>query len=140
MTKTMESVMTGLPLPAPFLEGLRTALERIGDSTLAPGLDLFTTPAAIIAKVALPGVKREDVEITVGEDLVTISGSVKEDDQGNASYVHQELSHGSFSRSFWLPVAVRAEAVTASLAEGLLTLTLPKTDRVSRLSVKVEVA
>jgi len=90
--------------------------------------------------VALPGVKRENVDISVGDDLVTISGSARgETKTDEADYVHRELNRGSFSRSFWLPIAVRAEAATASLKDGLLTLTLPKTDRPMPTQVKVAV-
>jgi HSP20 family protein len=111
----------------------------LGEGPLAPALDLYTTPAAIVAEVALPGVKREKIDISVGDDLVTISGSMREDRTGEADYVHRELSRGSFSRSFWLPTAVKAEAATASLKDGLLTLTLPKTDHPMLTHVKVAV-
>jgi HSP20 family protein len=139
MTKTMTSAMTGMPLPAPFLNAFRDAMERLADGPLAPGLDLYTTPEAIVANVALPGVKRQNVDISVGDDLVTISGSVQEETRpGEVDYVHRELSRGSFSRSFWLPTAVTPEAATASLKDGLLTLTLPKTDHPTLAHVKVE--
>jgi HSP20 family protein len=140
MTKTMATALTGMPLPAPFLNAFREAMERLAEGPLAPGLDLYTTPEAIVAEVALPGVKRENVDISVGDDLVTICGTVREEQKaGEADYVHRELSHGSFSRSFWLPIAVRAEAATASLKDGLLTLTLPKTDHPMLTQVKVAV-
>ena len=140
MTKTMTSAMTGMPLPAPFLNAFRDAMERLADGPLAPGLDLYTTQEAIVAKVALPGVTRENVDISVDDDLVTISGSVREENKtGEADYVHRELSHGSFSRSFWLPTGVTPGAATASLSDGLLTLTLPKTGHPAP-RVKVEVA
>jgi HSP20 family protein len=77
--------------------------------------------------VALPGVKPETVDISVGDDLVTISGSsTEEKPKTEYGYVHKELSHGSFRRRFWLPTLVRAEAATASLKDGLLTLTMPQ--------------
>jgi HSP20 family protein len=136
----MNTIVTGMPLPAPFLEGLRYAMERLADGPLAPALDLYTTPEAVVAKVALPGVKPENVDVTVDEDLVTISGSAKRaQDTSVAGYVHKELSDGTFSRSFWLPTAVNAEGATASFRDGLLTLTLPKTEEVKTKRVKVEV-
>jgi HSP20 family protein len=136
----MKAIVTGMPLPAPFLEGLRYAMERLADGPLAPALDLYTTPEAVVAKVALPGVKPENVDVSVDEDLVTISGSAKRaQDTSVAGYVHKELSDGTFSRSFWLPTAVNAEGATASFRNGLLTLTLPKTEEVKTKRVKVEV-
>jgi HSP20 family protein len=137
----MTSAVSGMPLPAPFLHAFREAMERLADGPLAPGLDLYTTPATIVATVALPGVEPENIDISVGDDLVTISGSVREENTSEeASYLHRELSRGSFSRSFWLPAAVTPEAASASLEDGLLTLRLPKADQPTPSLVKVKVA
>jgi HSP20 family protein len=142
------------PSPLADLVSFRDAMERLFDDRLfrplwpangerqaAPALDLYTTPQAVIAKVALPGVKPEDVDVSIGDDLVTITGSFKEEKETTeAGYVHKELSHGSFSRSFSIPTAVKAEAATASFKDGLLTLTLPKAEEVKPKHVKVETA
>jgi HSP20 family protein len=136
----MTVMVTGMPLPAPFLHGLREAMERLADGPLAPALDLYVTPRSIVAKVALPGPKPEDVNVTIDGGLVTISGSVDEErGNGEAGYVHKELTHGSFSRSFWLPDAIEADAASASFKDGLLTLTLPKTAEVEPKHVQVKV-
>jgi len=135
----MTDMVTGMPLPAPFLEGLRYAMQRLADGPLAPALDLYATREAIVAKVALPGPKPDDIDVTIDDGLVTITGSVEEEDTTDAGYVHRELSHGSFRRSFWLPTAVKAEAAAASFTDGLLTLTIPKSDEVGPRHVKVEV-
>ena len=112
-----------------------------GERQAAPALDLYTTPEAVIANVALPGVKPEDVDVTIGDDLVTISGTFKEEKETNdAGYVHKELSEGSFSRSFSLPTAINADAAKAEFRNGLLTLTLPKTEEVKPTHVKVQVS
>jgi len=148
--------MTLIRRPSPFtdLVSLRDAMERLfderffrpawlrnGEREAAPSLDLYTTPEAIVAKVALPGVKPEDVDVTIGDDLVTISGSFKEEKETTeAGYVHRELSHGSFSRTFALPTAVKADTATASFKDGLLTLTIPKTEEVKPKHVKVQVS
>jgi HSP20 family protein len=112
-----------------------------GERVVAPALDLYTTPEAVIAKVALPGVKPGDVDVSIGDDMVTISGSYKEEkEKTEAGYVHRELSHGMFSRSFSIPTAIKADAATAQFKDGLLTLTLPKSEAVKPKHVKVEVA
>ena len=148
--------MTLTRRPTPMVEplSLRDAMELFLDERLfkpmwigpgerraAPPLDLYTTPEAVIAKIALPGVKPQDVDVTIGDDLVTISGTfAAEKETGEAGYVHRELSEGKFSRRFSLPTAVRADAATAEFKDGLLTLTLPKTEEVKPTHVKVEVA
>lgn len=148
--------MTLIRRPAPLSElvSFRDAMDRLfderffrpmwiasGERQAAPALDVYTTPEAMIAKVALPGVKPEDVDVTVGDDVVTISGAFKEErETTDAGYIHKELSQGKFSRSFSLPTAIRADAAKAEFKDGLLTLTLPKTEEVKPTHVKVEVS
>ena len=140
--------------PLSDLVSFRDAVERVfddqffrpiwigdGERLTAPSLDLYTTPEAVIAKVALPGVKPEDVDVTVGDNLVTISGTFSEEKEtGHAGYVQKELSQGKFSRSFSLPTAIKAAAAKAEFKHGLLTLTLPKTEEVKPTHVKVQVS
>ena len=142
------------PTPLADLVSFQDAMERLfderffrpiwignGERRAAPALDLYTTPEAVIAKVALPGVKPEDVDVTIGDDLVTISGAFKEEKETtDAGYVHKELSQGKFSRSFTLPTAIMADAAKAEFKDGLLTLSLPKTEEVKPTHVKVEVS
>ena len=112
-----------------------------GERQVAPALDLYTTPEAVMAKVALPGVKPEDVDVTIGDDLVTISGTFEEEKEtSEAGYVQKELSQGKFSRTFSLPTAIKADVARAEFKDGLLTLTLPKTAEVKPTHVKVEVS
>ena len=142
------------PTPLAELVSFQDAIERLfderlfrpmwignGDRQSPPALDLYTTPEAVIAKVALPGVKPEDVEVTIADDLVTVTGAFKEEKETrDAGYVHKELSQGKFSRSFSLPTAIKADAAKAEFKDGLLTLTLPKSDEVKPTHVKVQVS
>jgi HSP20 family protein len=142
------------PRPLVDLVSFQDAMERLfddrwfkpmwignGERQAAPALDLYTTPEAVMAKVALPGVKPEDVDVTIGDDVVTISGAFKEEKEtSEAGYVQKELSQGKFSRSFSLPTAIKADAAKAEFTDGLLTLTLPKSEDVKPTHVKVQVA
>jgi hypothetical protein len=72
-------------------------------------------------------------------EIVTITGTFEEEtEKVDAGYVHRELSRGSFSRSFTIPTAVDTEAAKATFRDGLLTLTLPKTEEVKPKHIKVE--
>jgi HSP20 family protein len=142
------------PTPLGDLVSFRDAIERLfderffrpmwignGERQAAPSLDLYSTPEAVIAKVALPGVKPDDVDVTIGDELVTISGAFKEEKEtSDAGYVQKELSQGRFSRSFSLPTAIKADAAKGEFKDGLLTLTLPKTEEVKPTHVKVQVS
>ena len=140
------------PSPIADLVSMRDAMERLFDDRFfrpfwvgegvretTPALDLYATPEAVIARVALPGVKPEAVDISITDELVTITGTFEEEtEKAEAGYVHKELSRGSFSRSFTIPTAVDTEAAKATFKDGLLVLTLPKTEEVKPKHIKVE--
>jgi HSP20 family protein len=142
------------PTPLVDLVSFQDVMERLfddrffrptwigdGERQSTPALDMYTTAEAVIVKVALPGVKPDDVDVTIGDDLVTISGAFKEEQEtSDAGYVRKELSQGKFSRSFSLPTAIKADAAKAEFKNGLLTLTLPKTEEVKPTHVKVQVS
>lgn len=73
----------------------------------------------------MPGLKAEDLNIQVLEDVLLIEGEHKQDE---SEYLWQELPHGSFTRSLRLPAVIDAEHVEAKIAEGVLTLKLPKAE------------
>ena len=140
--------------PLPEVVTFRDAMERLlddrffrpiwqwdGERETAPALDLYTTADTVIAKIALPGVKPDDVDVSIADDLVTVRGSFEQQmETTEAGYLTKELSRGSFSRTFTVPSPVRAEAATASFKDGLLTLTLPKTEEVKPKHLKIEVS
>jgi HSP20 family protein len=142
------------PSPLTEIVSLRDAMDRLFDDRIfrplypwstetefefAPPLDLYTTPEEVIAKVALPGVKPEAVDISIADGIVTITGSFEETkEKTEAGYVHKELRHGSFRRVFALPSPVKTEQAKATFKEGLLTLTLPKTEELKPQHIKVE--
>jgi HSP20 family protein len=95
----------------------------------APAVDVSETDVSYIIRAELPGMKKEDVKITVNNTLVTIRGEKKnESDEKDRTYHRIERSYGSFERSFNLPGAVKTGDVEARYDDGLLTVTLPKTE------------
>ena len=102
-------------------------------------LDVYQTPNEIIIKSTVAGVKPEDIDIAINNDMVTVRGHRSKDDEINTKdYYYQELYWGSFSRSVILPVEVDADEATASLKNGILTVTLPKVDRAKNKKLKVK--
>jgi HSP20 family protein len=111
------------------------------DRPIAPALDLYTTPDSVVARIALPGVKPDEVDVTIADDVITVNGSfTSEQETTEAGYVHKELSHGAFQRSFTVPVPIKADLAKAEFKDGLLILTLPKTEEVRPTHVKVQPA
>jgi HSP20 family protein len=139
--------------PSPFadLVSFRDAMDRLFDETLfrpirvgngkqhlVPALDLYTTPESVVAELALPGVKPEDVDISVTEELVTIRGKmVEEKERTETGYLHKELIRGEFTRTFTVPTPVKPEAAKAVFKDGLLTLTLPLAEQVKPRHVQI---
>jgi len=102
-------------------------------------IDVFQDKDNVIIKSTIAGVKPEDIDIAINNDLVTVKGkrenekTIKQDD-----YFYQECYWGNFSRSIILPVEVKAENANAELKNGILTITLPKAKPNKAISVKVK--
>lgn len=106
-----------------------TAIRRSGDGTIAaPRIDIDETDAAIEISAELPGVSKDAVDITIDDDILTISGEkrcARTDEQARVC----ERFYGSFHRAIQLPFPPDADAVQANFENGVLTITLPKHER-----------
>jgi HSP20 family protein len=92
-----------------------------------PRFDVKETKDAYVISADLPGVKDEDLNVSLNGNLLTISGTREEEHQeAGESYYAMERSHGSFARSFTMPDGVDGDSVTADLKQGVLTLRIPK--------------
>jgi len=90
-------------------------------------IDVFQTDDDIIIRTPIAGVRAEDLDIAITDDTITISGERKKDENvAEDTYLVQECYWGSFSRSYILPVAVDADNASASIKDGVLTVTIPK--------------
>lgn len=93
-----------------------------------PAADVKETEAAYTLSVELPGLKREDVDLTIEGDMLLISGHKREDRQELGTAYHlSERRYGRFERSFPLPLDVRRDGVEATFRDGVLTVTMPRT-------------
>lgn len=111
----------------PFGELNPTRRAGAGDSTFTPRFDVKETKDEFVFKADLPGVKEEDIEISVTGNRLSISGkrSAEEQKQGE-NYYMVERAYGSFSRSFTLPESADTDRITASTDNGVLWLNIPK--------------
>lgn len=104
-----------------------------------PALDLSETESTVEVKMDVPGVNPEDIEIEVRGQLLTIRGSVREEKEEKGREYHRiERHQGSFSRSVTLPCDVVSAKAKAEYKNGVLTLTMPKTEpvRAEKITVK----
>ena len=106
---------------------------------LSPALDVHQTSDDIIVQAALPGLKADDVDITITGQTLTIRGEFKADEKvSRDQYMYRERRYGSFNRQLQLPVRVQGDAATATFEDGLLTLRIPKAEEVKPRQIQVK--
>ena len=104
-----------------------------------PKVDVLEQDEAVVVRAELPGVDKDNLDISLTEDSVTISATTKqESEEEKGDYHRREISQGSFSRTVALPVAVQGDQAKASFNDGVLELTLPKAAPAKRHNIKVE--
>jgi HSP20 family protein len=101
-------------------------------------LDLYETEHEYLAKLALPGLKPDNFEITMQQNVLSIRGHTQTEQQEGIRYHVQEQRFGDFNRTIQFPTAVDAEKIQASLADGILTIRVPKAEaaKPKRITVK----
>ena len=138
----------------PFKEiiSLRNVMDRLYEesfvrpSSLWPGLeqgelavDMYQTANDVVVKATIPGVKAEEVDISITGDTLTIKGEHKEEKEiKKEDYFYKEHHYGNFSRSILIPVQVKSDKAEAVFENGVLTLTLPKAEEVKPKQIKVK--
>jgi HSP20 family protein len=101
-------------------------------------LDVSETDDALVLKAALPGLRPDDLDISVHEDVLSIKGELKQEQKvERENYYRRELRHGIYSRSVPLPVHVEHEKAEASFENGILTVRLPKAEKARPKTIKV---
>jgi HSP20 family protein len=98
------------------------------------GINIREEDDAYVLSALVPGLKAEDLNIQVLEDVVRIEGEYKAEEN---EYLLRELPNGSFTRTLRLPTVIEAEAVEAKIADGVLTLTLPKAESARPKKIQV---
>lgn len=117
---------------------------RNGVAARALPLDVYATGDEVVVIAAIPGVRPEDVELSIDRGTVTLAGTLAnaadaEDTKGATWYLH-ELSHGQFRRTVTLPIEVDAAKADATFADGILRLRLPKADQARPRRIEVRAA
>ncbi len=109
-------------------------------STWAPACDVFENDNSITIKAELPGVNREDVKVTIENNVLTLRGERKfEEEVKRENYHRVERSYGEFMRSFTLPNYVDSTKIKAEFKEGMLNLTLPKREEAKAKQIDVAI-
>lgn len=128
--------------PAPWSqpEPMSTSSQMLSDDETEGQLtiDVYQTDNDIVIKSTIAGVKPEDLDVSINNDMVTIKGErTNEEVVDSGNYYYQECYWGSFSRSVLLPVDVIPEKADAALKNGILTIRLPKADTTKTKKIQV---
>jgi HSP20 family protein len=107
---------------------------------VSPSMDIFEENGNVVVKAELPGMKKEDIEVTVTDHTMRISGEKKREEKiEKKNYYWEERSYGSFARSVQLPSEVQTDKVEAKFKDGILEVRIPKTEEAKSKEKKVNV-
>ncbi len=156
-------VKQGSPTRAPLpdiWQSLRTDMDRLFDrfggfgipafsrmfdpepssAYLLPAVDIAETDDAYTVTAELPGMDEKDIDVSVNGDILTIKGEKRQEkEEKNKSYYVSERSFGQFQRSLNLPAGIDRDKIGAAFAQGVLTVTLPKSAEAQKQQKKIEV-
>ena len=148
--------------PAREMMTLREAMDRLFDDALtrpfsltreggsaytwsSPAIDMYQTDNEVVVKAALPGIKADEVQINVNSDVLTLRGETKQEEEKTSSSQRNDKSWhirehrwGAFERSIRLPTGVIADKAKAEFDNGILTITLPKSEEVKPRTITVK--
>jgi HSP20 family protein len=123
-----------------WFDALEKRSEGKRTTVWAPDVDIKETDKDIQLRADLPGMKKEDIDISVDEDQLVIKGERKfEKEEKDKDFVRVERSYGSFYRSFNIGVPVKSDQIKASYKDGVLEVVLPKTEAKKPKKIEVEV-
>ena len=130
MNRLLDSFFTGWP------EQRKGLLE----GEWAPSIDVAETDEEITVTAELPGVKQEEVDISIADGVLTLKGEKKEEKEVKEKNYHRiERNYGSFQRSVGLPTGAQADKAKATYKDGILTITVPKTEETKPKQIKIDV-
>lgn len=134
------------------LEQMRKEMDRLWDSFFErrpsrgegvsewlPTLDISESKSDYIIKVELPGIDPKEIEISLTNDLLTIKGEKKQEKGEEEALLFSERAFGPFNRTVRLSRPVQSDKINASFKNGLLTITLPKTEEAKKKEIKINV-
>jgi HSP20 family protein len=120
-----------------------TSLRRHGgfEGAFSPALDMVVEKDNVVVTADLPGLTKDDISVTLQDNYLTIKGEKRHEvEQKEANYFLSERVHGSFTRTIELPTAVDAKRIDARFKDGVLHVTLPKTEEAKPKQMEVKVS
>ncbi|MCI0506210.1 MAG: Hsp20/alpha crystallin family protein [Gammaproteobacteria bacterium] len=130
--------------PRGWMRPFRTEWPSWGELTAPlemqlPKVDVIDRDAEVVVRAEMPGVDKDNLEVSVSDNAVTIKGETqREEKEEKGNYYRRETSRGAFSRTIALPNYVNTEGCKAAFKDGILELTLPKLEKAKRRTIKID--
>jgi HSP20 family protein len=125
--------------PFSSLLGMPALRSAVSDE-LVPSVDIYEDKGDLVLKAEIPGMKKEDIDITLNEDSITISGEKQSNEEiKKKDFYRWECSYGSFSRTFALPTDIQMNKVTSKYTDGILEIRMPKSEEAKKKEVKLRI-
>ena len=118
--------------------GRRPSWIALRERAWSPNVDIAETDEEITVKAELPGMTKEDVNISITDNILTLKGEKKQEKEIKEENYHRvERSYGSFQRSFVLPMGIQSEKVKATFKNGVLNINIPKAEEVKPKQIEI---
>lgn len=125
-------------MPQSWMQSLK--MQHPSFTENLPQVDVIDQDNTIVINATLPGVKKEDLEVSTTDHSVTIRGSTREEQkEEKGEYYRREIRSGNFLRTVPLPASIDESAIKAKFKDGLLEITLPKLESEKRHNVKIDI-
>lgn len=136
----MEDMFEDL-LRRPLARTMWPSLPRMMEEMVnAPSVDIYEEGDQIIVKSEMPGMSKKDIEISLTDDTVTLTGEKKKEEKTEKKdYLRMERSYGSFKRTFTLPTEIQTDKAKASFKDGVLEIKIPKSEAAKKKEHKIKI-
>ena len=113
--------------------------ELAEEADYGPAVDVYQTDDEVVVKAQLPGVKKEDIDVTIEDNMLTIRAETRrEEEVDEEGYFRRELRYGTWARRLPLPAAVDEEQVSAKMADGVLEVHAKKSEKPDEVGKKIQ--
>lgn len=114
---------------------------RAWERSMEPAVEVSDTKDTVVVKAQVPGMSKDNIQVNITDDTLTLKGEMKEEEKKEEKNYHrQEFRYGAFSRTIALPAAVQADKATAQLKDGILEISIPKSEQAKVKQIPVNIA
>ncbi len=132
MRQDMDRLFESMAFPGMF--------APTGASAAMPAVDVFEKDGSTVVRAEIPGLSKEDIEVTASEDAITLKGEFRREEEAReGEYIRREMRSGRFFRTIPMPAAIKPDQVGATFRDGILEVTAPKAEEAEAREKRIEI-